>query len=90
MPCPRPCISDHMKIKKMLSLSPGGGCLVNKGSKTVGQENFYSKVTMMDLFRSCFWHIQDYLSYGEVREGFQEEVSAELRLENQEIKAHKL
>lgn len=45
---------------------------------------------MMDLSSVVFWHIQDYLSYGEVREGFQEEVSAELRLENQEIKAHKL
>lgn len=42
---------------------------------------------MMDLSSVVFWHIQDYLSYGEVREGFQEEVSAELRLENQEIKA---
>ena len=45
---------------------------------------------MMDLSSVVFWHIQDYLSYGEVREGFQEEVSAELKLENQEIKAHKL
>lgn len=45
---------------------------------------------MMNLSTVVLWIIQDYLSHGEVREGFQEEVSAELRLENQEIKAHQL
>jgi len=45
---------------------------------------------MMNLSTVVLWNIQDYLTHGEVREGFQEEVSAELRLENQEIKAHKL